>query len=365
MHHHGSGIILFVTVLAMVGMASAETIIVDKTGGGDATSIQAGMALAEPGWTVEVRPGTYTENVVMKSGVRLVSSDGPDLTIIDGDGDTCVSCVACGPGTLVAGFTLTGGGGDVAGGVYIYDHADVEVRNCIIRDMTVTFQAAGVLVQRDSYAVIHHNQFLNNAGPHTGAISVIVDSSAHIEANLFRGNEASIHTSCIGVNTADANIVGNVFIANESVHSGTIHVAQSGTFVNVENNTFIANHNTDGASGVYAYAGAAASVDRNIFAMNTGMPAVRVNGAEMLVTCCDFWGNTADAVGMDDPIGQYGNIDLDPQLCDPDDGEAAVAYESPCLVADCGIIGANPVPACSGPVAVRSTTLTALKSIFR
>jgi hypothetical protein len=360
-----SSICVLAATLVVAGLTSAETIVVDQAGGGDVMTIEAGMALAEPGWTVEVRPGTYVENVVMTSGVVLESSNGPELTVIDGDGDTCVSCVACGSGTTVAGFTLVGGGGDVAGGVYVYDHADVEVRDCIIRDQTVTFQAAAILVQRESYAFIHHNRFLNNTAPHTGAISVIVDSSADIQDNLFRGNAASIHTSCIGVNTADANITGNVFIANESVHSGTIHAAQPGTFLNVVGNTFIANHNTAGASGVYAYLGAAASVDQNIFAMNTGMPAVRVENGSMLVTCCDFWANDADALGMDDPVGQYGNIDLDPLLCDPDDGEAAVADESPCLAAACGVIGANPVPACSGPVAIRGTTLTAIKSIFR
>ena len=52
--------------------SEAVSHIVDTTGQGDFTTIQAAITAASSGQDIFVRPGTYTENLTLKAGVNLV-----------------------------------------------------------------------------------------------------------------------------------------------------------------------------------------------------------------------------------------------------------------------------------------------------
>jgi F-box protein 11 len=68
---------------AVAVSAAGGTIIVDRSGGGDLTTIKEALAVAEAGDTVLVRPGTYTEAVTIDVDITLVG-DGPreDIVIV-------------------------------------------------------------------------------------------------------------------------------------------------------------------------------------------------------------------------------------------------------------------------------------------
>jgi len=105
---------VFITALA--GPARAVTHYVNPNGSKDFTTIQA--AIDDPctvaGDEIEVAPGTYNEAVNFKGkAVKLYSSEGPDLTIIDGFMSMDYHVVQCVSGedanSILEGFTITGG----------------------------------------------------------------------------------------------------------------------------------------------------------------------------------------------------------------------------------------------------------------
>lgn len=81
-------------------------------------SIQAAIDDANDGDEIEVAPGTYTEAINFNGkAIRLYSTGGPEVSIIDASGIAgayhVVQCVSGeGPGTILEGFTITGGYAD-------------------------------------------------------------------------------------------------------------------------------------------------------------------------------------------------------------------------------------------------------------
>ncbi len=103
-------------------------------------TIQAALdAAANTGDEIIVAPGTYPEAINFDGkAVYLHSSDGPAVTIIDATGlDTSVVKCASGegPGTVLEGFTITGGRGtwvspDRYGGGMYNSGSSPTVANC-------------------------------------------------------------------------------------------------------------------------------------------------------------------------------------------------------------------------------------------
>ena len=73
-------------------------------------TIAAAVALAAPGATVAVRPGTYRENLVITKDVTLVAEEGRGSVTVDG-GDGVALLVGAGE-TVVRGLRLTGAGAE-------------------------------------------------------------------------------------------------------------------------------------------------------------------------------------------------------------------------------------------------------------
>ena len=104
-------------VLGLAGSAMAETWTVDDDGPADFDNIQAAVNAASDGDEIIVAPGTYTStqdgHVVNMLGkaITLRSSQGADVTIIDGEGAR--RGIACFSGetakTVIEGFTITNG----------------------------------------------------------------------------------------------------------------------------------------------------------------------------------------------------------------------------------------------------------------
>jgi parallel beta-helix repeat protein len=104
--------LLFLFSLLLISSLSADTIIVDCNGMGDFLTIQEGIDFAVEGDTVLVLPCTYYENIFFQGkNIVLISRDGPDVTIIDGNGADYVAEFDLGieRSCVIEGFTITNG----------------------------------------------------------------------------------------------------------------------------------------------------------------------------------------------------------------------------------------------------------------
>jgi hypothetical protein len=140
----------------------------------DHATIQAAIDAANPGETVTVRPGSYTENITLASDITLRGEEaartflrpagtGPTVTIT---GETDV---------VFARFTLL----DARVGIFVENSTDILVANTIID------------------------------GAATAALDADAISSFDAENNVFRRNAIAVRGG-----SADTNVTNNIFVEN-------------------------------------------------------------------------------------------------------------------------------------------------------
>jgi hypothetical protein len=351
-------------------------------------TIQAALNASANGDTVAVLPGTYVENLLIERAIVLRSTGGPAVTVIDGSNPPNPnegSAVKMFAGEIT-GFEIRNGSGHISfqhpyprvgGGVYVYlFEGSAKVEGNWIHDNVITGDRAdGGGVWAFGNVAIRNNRIYRNRVEAT-----TLGSGAGIKASAF-------HTDNPGI-----VVEGNEVFANHVEHgSGAVNgtgvfrhnivacnsVLRSVAFPNnpssgvrwgpdiVEGNTIIANWSFD----LDQYAAALqinaprcsapnppcpVEVFGNVVARNSGNGVecrIVQAGGEVNFACNDFWGNTGDEfIGEDcsNPIGQNGNISVDPQFgtgdCPYVHGNFCLETESPLLPENsppgCGLIGA-------------------------
>jgi hypothetical protein len=362
--------------------AWGATWVVDQGGGGDATTVAGGMALASYGDTVLVNPGTYhTNNVVMVDGVVLTSAGGPDATTLDGGlGGPILLCSGIGTDTAIEGFTFTRALGDSVGGAVVCLAASSpQIRdNRFIEN--ISLYGAGIGAASGSAPLIEDNLFVGNASIYeAGAILVIHDAAVVIQGNEFRENRSLSRSGgaiWIGDETP-ATVVDNVFFDNEAAHAGAaLWIGRTSGEARVERNLFVRSSSVLGGGAVYCSritvtirdntfygnssleVGGALGMDaeagvvftNNIVARSTS-PGVQI-GSPSTIDCNDFWDNPdGDLVG-----GSHGTGDffLDPMFCDAPEDNFRLFDTSPCVGGVCGQVGAYGV-GCMATATERAT----------
>jgi len=144
---------------------------------------------------------------------------------------------------------------------------------------------------------------------------------------------------CDGVVTAE----GCVFFRNGAHHGGAIF-CDAGAAAILQSSTLYAD--SVGYGGViYAEEESAVVLERTIVSGGRGGTGLRCHSAAIVtLKCCDLYGNT-EGDWVECIEGQYGvngNIEADPQFCDPENGDFHLQPESPCSPdsSECGLIGA-------------------------
>ncbi len=257
-------------------------------------TINAAMAAAVAGDTVQVRDGKYAESVALESGVVLLGGyDGSfttrnptaNRTMIYGGGVS--SPITSGPGVDAAasvdGFVLTGAGGVPGAAVSITGGAPV-VRNNEISGNILGGIAGGIYITNGSTARIQDNRILDNVTQGSGG-GIRTDESSPtivgntIERNVSRHSGGGIHA--VGGGPA---ITQNVLRENRAGDGGGggAHLQDTNSSTSISGNDFLDNRAEYGA-GVLMKDGSRASYTDNDFSGNVA--AVAGGGLAIFSRC--------------------------------------------------------------------------------
>jgi hypothetical protein len=204
---------------------------------GQYPTIQAAIAAAAPGDTVQVGPGTYPETIdFLGKAITVVSTQGPAATVIDaGSHDRVVYFQhGEGPGSVLQGFTIQHGrpadSSDTGGGILIKDASPV-VRGNVIAWNYACDGGGGI----------------SASGP-----ALIVD-------NVIKGNISNCGGSDGGGITASNGVrmIGNTISFNFADQGGGV----GGGWALLESNRIEFNVGLDSGGGIFAMGGGVAGGD--------------------------------------------------------------------------------------------------------
>jgi parallel beta-helix repeat protein len=324
----------YLLVAAVVAFASAlsaahaGTIYVDDdtcpgpgggTEGDPYCSIQTAIDNAVDTDEIVVAPGTYFESIdFLGKAVWLHSTAGADVTIIDGTGNYHVAQCRSdeGPGTVLDGFTLTGGNANgiffpdgVGGGMYNFESSPT-VTNCTFSGNTADGFGGGMYNQWGSNPTVTDCTFNENSAVFDGGGMYNWDSSPTVANCTFSGNTAARDGGGLATRNGGSPTVTNcTFSGNTAVGDGG-GMYNSECSLTVDNCTFTGNAASDDGGGMSNFDEVDALVTSCAFIGNS---AVADGGglyhgyhSAAAVTGCTFTGNTApDGGGM----FIYNNID--------------------------------------------------------
>lgn len=293
--------------------------------------IQRAIELSKPGDEIVVAQGTYNELInFIGKGVTVRSSEGPTITVIDvgpvedpGTGKPVVRCDSGeGPESVLDGFTLTGGTGQVVksgdllgGGMFIFN-SSATVKNCVFSENSAT-HGGGMFIGGGSADLIGCSFDGNTASGFGGGMAVRNDSRANITECTFTINSASFGggisseqsnptlTRCIVTENTSSNVGGGIYNENSDV--------------TVTDCAFDSNSSVKEGAGMYNF-GSNPIVTNTIFIGNSttsspGHGAGMYNrGSSPTVANCIFSGNKILRHAGDDGGGMYNTASSNPMV---------------------------------------------------
>lgn len=333
----------------------AKTRHVDCNGTGDYLDIDTAIRDAHSGDTIEVAPCTYTGQLnFLGRAVHIIATGGPTVTTLVGTpGESVVYAHRGeGPGTILEGFTITGGGGDLipaieeefsslvlkndvitgnVGNVTIYarsalltlDGVTIDGTNTATEGMVVQGRRGQITVKDSSitcgstgigYIMEHGSAFLDGAQFHcAGARAAeIFHSSGRVQRSTFDG--------VLHIENEDSGSEGTV-VEGSILYGGAAVVVSA---LDLKNSVV-------SGVGITANSGALKVVNSVVTGADCG---VTLSRSSFTAATSDFYGNALNVCGGGDVVGSSGNIGVDPKFADA----AALDFH---LAADSALIDAG------------------------
>jgi len=369
---------VFTVLLILCGVVRGQAAVIRVPT--DRPTIQAAISGAVNGDTIQVAPGTYIENInFLGKAISVVSDQGPQVTVIDGNQSAPVVTFNSGEGpqSLLNGFTLRNGKAAVSsalrgGGIRIENSSPTITGNTVtnntagdggggisssfgsplIRGNTITNNSqisgwsggvggGGVSIVGASAAQLVNNTIAGNAWSSAsgGGVSLFAAGTPALRNNIIANNTAGSQGGGISmVNNSDASIVQNVITGNAAPTGGGVYwmvpSGSRGPFL--INNTISANNSPQG-SGLFAD-----GFDQQVQLINNIIVAAAGQNA---VVCGNFDASTpsfqfnnvvapsgsAYAGICNNQTGLNGNISADPLFRNPGTGDYHLFPGSPSI----------------------------------
>ena len=195
-------------------------------------TLQSYIDSAAPGDTIEIGPGTCTENLTIAKNLTLQGS-GAGATILDGG--LAGTTVTVGPGATVSIAGVTIRGGDAAEGGGVLNQGTLDITNSTIAGNQALENGAGIF---------------NDGGTLTLVATLVADNTAEISG----GGVHSVRDGA-SVTVSDSELMGNAAVQE---HGGAIYL--SGGAVTLSRTTLGANTAGNDGGGLYAVGTGAATL---------------------------------------------------------------------------------------------------------
>jgi hypothetical protein len=316
-------------------------------------TIQEQIDAAVEGEIVLVYPGTYVENINFNGkNITLRSTNGPEVTIIDGNENGSTVTFASGETSAVLnGFTITNGSGTlndsghhVGGGIACRYNSTPTLMNLIIEGNNAVGDSAmggGILCSMGSDAHIQDVIIRNNEADYAGGFCAY-EASPTMERVEVYGNHARVTGGGLTFWTSASRVDELQVYDNTAFYSAAgiwVHnfatpifnqVTVTGNACTYSNTSYI----TAGGMGISG--GSAATLINsilwdnypieiefyNLMATNqVGVYASDIKGGEAAIETNE---NGTITWGL-------GNINQDPEFIAPDDGNLILGDASPCI----------------------------------
>ena len=209
------------TLLTLLSLAHAATIVVDPAGGGDVTTLADAADLAEDGDTIEVRAGTYHEEGAKFLQANLtIQGDGRDVTVVDGGGTKGIGFMFE-SGVDLSCLSFRNFDGDEA--VLLYFSRGSEPTSALLHDLAIEDSDAtwplNIVSNTSTSIVVEGSVFsnLNGAGSPVCTCSDFV-GDLWLENNLFVDSNGALEFGQVGSTSANwqdgnsATLVHNTFL---------------------------------------------------------------------------------------------------------------------------------------------------------
>jgi parallel beta-helix repeat protein len=192
-------------------------------------TIQAAIDASSDGDEIIVAPGTYYEAINFGGkAVHLRSSGGPAVTTIDATGlnRSVVRCISGeGPGTILEGFTITGGAGTVVGGSTcgggMYNaSSSPTVTKCVFTGNSSVF--GGGMFNDSSSPTVTNCVFQNNSASRDGGAvyNFGAGSNSAFTSCIFENNTALLNGGGMFVASTSGATIGNCEFRGNSAGAG-------------------------------------------------------------------------------------------------------------------------------------------------
>jgi hypothetical protein len=342
----------------------------------DLPTIQSAIDAATSGYTVQVAPGTYSENINFKGkAITVRSESGPQNTIIDGGNADPVIIFNSGEGraSTLNGFTLQNGrayanhGGYDGGGVKVENSSPTITNNLITNNHACSGGGIGIhggspLIQMN--VITNNDSSLCSSGGGGGGIYISGYSSAEtleildnvisdnvglygadgggikmngagtpiVKGNIIKGNRVpqGAGGGIWMLNDSSPLFVQNLITGNQSGRGAGLYWYASSHAPILINNTIADNDSisTLNASSVFVDGdGVQMELTNNIIVAKPGQTGLYCGGLHTqnppIVRSNNIFssGGTAYGGSCSDMIGTNGNISADPLLNNPTDGD--------------------------------------------